>query len=365
MNRDNWCKPIEKELVLEGFTVTRPNLRTHKVPVAKIGFITSEDDKFITYANSLMHMVGIYRNINNMLIKISSDNKAKIYVDNFPIVTNVILNTDKSLGTVVFENEIEDITSVHFADAFEDVSPVDGDKVICLLRHKFRFLLFWDLSGSSKKEKIAEVLGSLLTKLSFYNFANFFEKKNVTTLVSHGWYPFSGLKENELNYIIEKRGKPAKTWLEGLLTEKRLKIMFDKWLKKPVFKSKEKILKSGLDNFIRRDYVASIKTLISEIEGLLDVAHQFDTSKSLKFKDKDICEYLKDKTSNQIFHRLNSLEFIEYMSHSIYKKGITKITTKKFGTRHSVAHGRAESEAYSLERNIQIILTINQLFYYL
>lgn len=360
----NWCKPIKKRLQIDGFTISRQNYKTKKVLVASKGWITSKDDSFISYINSIFKLCGIYKEVNNVLIKVYDNYDAEIYIDNFPITTNVIIDKPKKAGTVVFDNEIEDIISVSFKDSFNNLTPKDGDKIICLLRHKFQFILFWDLSGKSKADEIQQTLGALLTRVSFSNFTNFFNSKNIETLVKHGWYPFAGLSENELNYIITKRGKPTKTWLKGLLTEERLASMFKKWVEKTAFKEKSKILESGINNFIRGDYIASIKTLISEIEGLLSIAYKLETNKELNFKDECLCEYIKNKTSNRTLHRLNSSGFIDYIDKSIYKKGMKK-TLVRNGTRHTVTHGRATIDAYNLERNIQVILTINQLFYYL
>ena len=37
----------------------------------------------------------------------------------------------------------------------------------------------------------------------------------------------------------------------------------------------------------------------------------------------------------------------------------------ELATRHTHSHGRAVAKDYTIERNIQIILALNQLFYYI
>ena len=104
--------------------------------------------------------------------------------------------------------------------------------------------------------------------------------------------------------------------------------------------------------------------MVTEIEGLISVAYSLEKNKNLTYKDKEVCKYLAEKAGRLPRNRLNHIGFIEYLSNSIYRHGMTEQTRNQL-TRHSTTHGRADNAAYDLERNIQIILTINQLFYYL
>lgn len=362
---DNWYKPIEKQLKIDGFATSNVNYKTRKVLIATKGFITSESNQFQTYAKSLMSLTGLSsKRVNNLLIKIDNDHNAKIYIDNFPIVKGLILNTEKKMNTFVFEHEVADILEVYFRDSRIDLTPKDGEKFICLIREDFSFWLFWDLSGEMKQEETMKILGSICSRLSFTNAYKFFEPKKFIKFVEYGWYPFAILQESELRYLIDKNGRPSKIWLKQLLPKARLDKMAESWFNKAVFKEKEMVIRAGIDSFLHNNYVASIKTLASEIEGLIAKAYELEKNKDLGYKDIAVCQYLSEKTKSIKRNKLNPIAFIEYMTKSIYKHGMTTNMKKKI-TRHTASHGRANNEAYTLERNIQIILTINQLFYYL
>lgn len=361
-------KPIIKDVEkIVGFSVSWLNYKTKTVKIASRGYITSNSDMFPKFVEQALNFLKVQISLskaNNLLAIIDENNKARIYIDNFPIQKTIILNSKKGMYSPIYENEIEDIISVQFKDDFVDLTPENGSKIICLLREKFSFILLWDFTGELKRENLSNFLASECSKILFTNAYKFFEPRKFINFIKYGWYPFAGLTENELRYLIKQHGKPTQVWLKNLLKPERLDLMLENWSRKEIFRQKEPILKSGIDSFKRGDYIASIKTLTSEIEGLIAVAHSLEKNKDLKYKDEEVRKYLKEKTKMMNHNKLNPLTFIKYLSDSIYKHGMGKQEKKQI-TRHTTSHGRAESSAYNIERNIQIILTINQLFYYL
>lgn len=362
-------KPIVKNIGnVVGLSTGNMNYKTKTVSILPKGCITSEEPYFFVFVKNAMAVLQLsYTNsqINQVLAILDSDGKATIYVDNFPLLKSVILNKGKpKLPALVYESEIEDIIDVKFKDDFVDITPNDGSKVLCLIREGFAFILFWDFTGTLKQSDFCSTLAAKCSMLTFPSAYDFYNKKSFLKFIKYGWYPFAGLTEGELRYLVTRGGQPTKLWLKKLLPQARLDNMLDMWLQKETFKQKEPILRSAINNFLKGDHIASIKILVTEIEGLISVAYSLEKNKKLTYKDKEVCKYLAEKAGRLPRNRLNHIGFIEYLSKSIYRHGMTEQNRNQL-TRHSTTHGRADNAAYDLERNIQIILTINQLFYYL
>lgn len=358
MEYESFYKPIEKTLKIDGFFMGyKPK---NKAKICNRICITSYDPLFHDISKNLLKICGLSsRQVNNLLIKIDENYNAKIYVDNFPISYDVILKKDKLPFTFICEDEILDICSYSFKDVINDLNPIEGEKFICLLRIGFSFGLFFDLTGELIPDKALKVIDHMVSQLTFRESYKAFSEKVLKNLTNRGWYPFVELSENEIKLITKQ--KPSQKFLKNLFKENRLEDMVRLWFSKEAFKDKEIIILAGIKCFKENNYIGSIKILITEIEGLIAKAYELDYGLNLESKSKKIKEYLSKKTENL---ELSKLSPIEYLINSVYKKGNPKKVKNKV-TRHTTAHGRDSHEFYTLERNIQIILTINQLYFYL
>lgn len=130
-------QPIIRWIDCCGIITSKVNLKNRAVKVSPRGMSISTDKLFNTTVKNFASLCGITTNFNNLLVRISPDKQAQIYVDNFPFIANVLLNKKKQSGSIVFEDEIDDIASIKFADSFSDVSPQDNEQVIWVFRHGF------------------------------------------------------------------------------------------------------------------------------------------------------------------------------------------------------------------------------------
>lgn len=344
--------------------IQKVNIKTNKANIIQAGMFTSFDRIFHTYADQIISMFKIHNLPSNLLIRINKDNKAKIYIDNFPVSHRVLINTSKNKGQFIYKHEIDDIESVSFSDSINNINPIKGERLIFLFRYNFSFGLYFDLSGNLDPDKALKEIGELYSRLMFYNFYWTCNEKNLQKLIKRGWFPFAGLSEGDCNYILERLYRIPVTWLKQRFNEEWIYSISEKWFRKEVFNLKGKSIKEGLDSFIQKKYIASCSTLIPIIEGLISESYKLDNNKNLGFKDKEILKYLKNKTSLLNLNRLSPLLFLGYLSNYVYKQGMRKKDLKRVN-RHTHSHSRVSENEYTLETNVKIILTINQLYYYL
>ena len=123
-------QPLLRSINCCGIITGKGNLKSRTVKVSPYGMSVSTDKLFNTTVKSLASLCGITTNFNNLLIRISPDKQAKIYVDIFPFSIGVLLNKKKEAGLAIFDSEVDDIASISFSDAFYDVSPQDNEQVV-------------------------------------------------------------------------------------------------------------------------------------------------------------------------------------------------------------------------------------------
>ena len=132
----------------------------------------------------------------------------------------------------------------------------------------------------------------------------------------------------------------------------------------PLFARRRDILRPGVDAFLAGQPVLAIKTLATEIEGILQDAHVDVFAESAKMTS------LISFAGRQGIEKAgpDSLyfpdDFQTYLQHNIYQS-FDPVAGATTASRHSAAHGAAKPEAYTLTRALQLILTLDQLSFYL
>lgn len=185
-----------------------------------------------------------------------------------------------------------------------------------------------------------------------------------------GWFPFVEILGDEF------RGLAAACEAEFELDEEegrllqafdrsRLDRMFERWLAKPHFKSKEGIFRSALNAFENRDSVAVSKIVLTEIEGVLREAHKAATGESASIKDLlRFAVTSAEQRAGGPDTLMFPSAFGEYLEAHTFANFDPMASCGGAGSRHAVGHGAAEADSYTQVRALQAILTLDQLAFY-
>jgi hypothetical protein len=150
--------------------------------------------------------------------------------------------------------------------------------------------------------------------------------------------------------------------------KERIYSFVDRWWGNPLFSEKRKILEAGIDAYLAQTesgYINSLKTLYSEIEGIVRIRYVAEKKKSPTFAE--LVGYVKEKAEGK-FGAQGSLGFPDvfyrYLNETIFQN-FDLATGQVDLSRHSVSHGVAEATEYTGAKAIQAILTLDQMYFYL
>ena len=323
--------------------------------------------------------------IHSFLILVHTDLSADIYINDFPVATTVRLKRSlKNLkglkvGTPIRHSEIADICEL----SFPDINIQDSDSVVCCLKVGWKFLLYFDSRGRcGQKTDVAlmlAVLGQLYRYLSFQEVYDTLESKaHFKEMVDDGWFPFVEILGTDYERLAAsyENGRPASDHDVKRLLEKfdeaRVKNMTDKWWEKPLFQKKQGILQAGIDAFLQgteSGYINCIKNLYMEIEGIMQVLYFEDNQEGTRSTQK-LLDHLKAVAKNAVDAEDSLLfpdYFLEYLTGTIFKEFDLVNSTASTAelSRHSASHGVAEEAAYTPDRALQALLTLDQIYFYL
>lgn len=337
-------------------------------------FIESTHPKFSFYLNILLsHFLPVDEigRLNKLLVVITPNNTAKIY-KLFPQSFKILAKRDISKGLPVVEDDIADITSLEFVDSFYKIEINDDDKIIFLFRLGFRQGLYFDLTGKQSIAEREEEIAYHYKRIFYEDIFDFLANEaNFKSLISDGWFPFIRIINTPFRKLIESYSDDSQyensiNNLLEMFPPQTINAIMNSWMSNPIFKEKQEIIESGILAYHQKNYLSCIKILATEIEGIIRYSMYYE-KQIVEPQTKDIKEYLvnkgKEKFNNDRALGFPTL-FSEYLDDSIFPK--FKISKDKNVTsRHSVSHGIAKYEDYTRIRAFQLILTLDQIYFYL
>jgi len=129
------------------------------------------------------------------------------------------------------------------------------------------------------------------------------------------------------------------------------------------------LIEAGLSSYFQNDQagnISSIKILSSEIEGILR-SSIFNDSNVSNPSTEQLKVHIVNKATQQ-FSTFESLgfphKFKDYLDNVLFK-GFNIADTEIPTSRHSVAHGVARIDNYSRIRALQLILLLDQIYFFL
>jgi hypothetical protein len=336
------------------FHLIAPNLRS------AIEGAASQDGKHIDISRPQM-----------VLLVLHADGSADAWLDTAAVVTEVRIKRTIEPGTVVFENDIADITGLWFPA----VSFQPSDKIIVLFQEGFRFALFFDFNPENALDisRAKRELGRLYRRLRHAELYDFIENDAALgSLIELGWFPFVELLPRDFGTLSKHvtAGLPLNDEENRILTAftpDRLDRMVERWMGVPYFKERELLLKAAVDAFKASNPIATIKIILSEIEGLMSDAY-FAAKGERTRRIIKLIEFCGNSTSELSGSRETLLlpdAFVRYLRDYTYADFNYEADERLAGSRHAVGHGAAAPSSYTMIKALQALLTLDQIGFYL
>ena len=374
---------VDKVKSLTGFSVCNVP-KEHYFWALASASLTSDDANFYRYIEQLSNIyfngegyVISENNVHSFLILIHPDLSADIYINDFPIEIEMLSKRSIESGTVVTANDIADIRQVRFPG----IAIQEHDSVICCLKVGWKFGLYFNFLGLGNGFDIASMqvsLGRLYRFLSFqYVYQSLASETHFGEMVQDGWFPFIEILGNEYKTLAGTYQNEKFTYddtvgsLLDKFDESRVRRMTEKWWEERIFQEKQHLLQAGIDAFLQgteSGYINSIKTLYTEIEGVVRSLYFKDTGKGDRINLKELIRHLTDMGQQRVASDNQSLllpgMYVKYLTGSVFtnfnlETGMVDLS------RHSVAHGAAAGKDYTPERALQALLALDQIYFYL
>src|SRR5690606_20443221 len=215
-------------------------------------------------------------------------------------------------------------------------------------------------------------LGKLYRELRFAHFyAALANRTLFDQLVGLGWFPFVEIVPDEFNELLEHCVSgfdmaEAEDKLVASFDEERLQHLYRRWCAKPHFQGKASLLKAALEAFGRREPIAVIKILLTEIEGILNEAHRaMHDGKSARLAElRKFAIESAERKAGSSDSLLFPAAFAQYLDAYTFANFDADVRNGTAGTRQAVGHGAAPEDSYTMSRALQARLTLDQLAFY-
>lgn len=310
------------------------------------------------------------RRADTVLLVLKPDYSAELWVDTVAVELYCTVKRAIEARTVVFENDIADVTSM----SFPCVQIGAQDKVLCLFREGWSFGLAFDFNpeGQLDLEGLQTMLGTLYRRLRYRHLYQGVTNPAVfDALVAAGWFPFVEIitgefrdlaRQAEAGFdIVESEPKIIEAFDAA-----RLSHLLERWVAKPHFAARAALLKEALEAFTAQKPASVIKIILTEIEGILNDAYKAAHS-GQGAKIKTLLTFAQ-ASAEQRAGGPDTLffptAFGRYLTAHTFANFDPVTGTGSAGSRHAVGHGAAAQESYTTTRALQAILTLDQLAFY-
>ena len=214
-------------------------------------------------------------------------------------------------------------------------------------------------------------LTTLFRRMRFADIYDALDDDNILELIfKSGWFPFAEFSSDEFKQLVEfdisdPMFKHVEEKIFRAFDVDRLDKMFSRWIGKPHFAGKKQLLHSAISSFHSKNFIATIKIIQTEIEGIISEYHYNAHGKRVGTNKliKSVINSAEEKVGQR-----GTLLFPEIFED--YLKSNTFINFNPYGktgranSRHAVAHGRAESDTYTQVVALQALLTLDQVAFY-
>ncbi len=306
---------------------------------------------------------------DTVLLVIRPDDSAELRVDTAAKMLKVLVKREVAFGSAVFEEDIADLIGMTFP--LVQIGPTD--RIVCIFRQSWRLALFFDfnLAGNLPLDEVTRTLGTLYRSLKYRHLYDTVADEAVFgRLLEAGWFPFVeiiGRDFRELANCCEAGLElhDAETSLIAKFGPERLERILARWVAKPHFAPKERLLRSAVNAFKSHDPVATIKIVLTEIEGVLSQAYRIAHGRGSRIKKLlEFAVASAEQKTGAGDTLLLSAAFARYLTTYTFAAFDPTGPTGTAGSRHAVGHGAASADSYTEVRALQTLLTLDQIAFY-
>jgi len=365
---------------VENFTgfVVETAKQGEMVKVQTHGTLISDDPLFYTYIDQIssIFLRNILVNAIYQFLVIIHDNlTADVYYNEIPIKILMLSKRAFKKGEMVFNNDIADIKEL----VFENIKISDTDKLIYCFKVGWKFGLFFDLHRENNPLNIKNIqldIGAMYRYLSFqYVYDIVDSEMNFETLVNDGWFPFIEILGSDFKEISEAyKNYPPLLERANRIIEKfdseRINKISSKWWKNTIFAEKKMIIETALNAYAQdtnEGFITCIKIIVTELEGILRFNLFNETGKGKDVHVRDLLNHIldkgKDKTGSE-FSLFLPRYFLKYLETSVFAQFNIEAGGLSL-SRHTSSHGVAKPEDYTKCRALQMILILDQIYFYI
>lgn len=366
-------------VLMDGFAAANA-LSGERVPIIVRATLTSDKRDFHIYAEGIISLliarakdVGVTISVDSLIsfiLVVHNDKTADLHLNNIQIALEILAKRDIEAGEAVYLRDIGDIRKVKFPD----ITFLPSDKVFICFKVGWKFGMFFDLEDNRELDidKMESDLGVLYKQLRYQGvYEALAEQTTVNRMTEAGWFPFIEiiggdvdplLKAYQSEFDIEDKEKQ----LVEKFTSDRIEKIAERWWKNKIILKHEIVLCAGLKAFKRQDYVSCIKNIITEIEGILSDLHFAEKGSHTKY-EKSV-PFAVDKgvrKSGGVGSLFFPKDFQEYLLKQIYANFDPGTSDSAGASRHTVGHGYADGKSYTRTRALQVILTFDQIVFYI
>lgn len=305
---------------------------------------------------------------SNFAILVDPDFTATLYVDCIELSLEMVAKRGVEKGEAVWSNDIGDIYRGHMS--YPKIRP-DQHFIVCV-RHDWKFVLIFDLTPEQpiSLEALDNTLGIGMRRLMFESlYQAMADERVLAAMFDKRWFPFNeliGAEFDDLHKAISNdfNIEAVEFSLVKAFDHTRLSRLLDRWWRNPLYEARRELLTEGVNLFSEGRFIPSIKTLMTEIEGILRDRH-VPRSSGRQGMDKVLSVAFEDVPkmagADTIYF---PAQFVDYLNASVYGHFDPNLPGSEV-TRNTVGHGRAPTSAYTPVRALQTILILDQIHRYL
>ncbi len=343
--------------------------------VSVAGFVSSEDgDELITKLEGLPdHILSklplpspVSRSaVDTLLAIIRKDMTATVYLNEVPIVQEMRFKRPFRKGDLIRESCIVDMGRVEFSGVH--VPPDAG--VVFVFSVGWRKGLFYDLSplhdeeGKLRQYDLEEQIGSLYAYLTFQERFKI-DENTWRVLLDQKWFPFAYLDDKLLRKMISyaKEGWNIDDLLPEISADVQ-RLLKDGPLNvanNPILEGHAEFLAAAVERYQAGDYISCASNLYPRIEGLLR-SFSRTTGNTSNLKPETLIKVAVEyhQSTRLTASLLLPAKFKDYVD-TIYFANFDPGSAPDV-SRHSVAHGEARPDDFSLKTSTIAFLIIYQL----
>jgi hypothetical protein len=306
--------------------------------------------------------------IDNMLILIFQDKKARIYINELKYKFTIQAKKAIIQGQPITYDDIADIRELGFLDL--EVPKNVG--IIFLFSIDWRKGLYFDYTPLHKgfpslTYKPEAMFGQLYALLSYKDIFSI-SPEEWQILFEQQWFPFISLSRNTIRKMIGSAHESSNidemiNKIQSELVE-RFDIIKTAWEKNPYFTKHCQILEHAIQEYIEKDYISTTALLYPRIEGIMSSYHHSKSSSKSASQNDLVSSVIKIGGAN-----INPLSFLMPNKFEEYLKKVYFAhfdpSDPKVVSRNTISHGVAPEKDFSLKSATIAFLIIDQLLYFL